>query len=183
MRDSGVSLRYEKLKQEMKKQNFDVVIAISPENVLYFSETYIQTQKSIRDRLAIAVLPLEQDPAMIACVIEEPTVENECWIKDRRYYFEFKESPIQFLVDVLTERGLLNKRIGIEMDYLSAAYYRELMQRLPNVKIESCLHTFNVVRSIKEEREIEILQHAALVTRDAYTEAISEVGVLSLIHI
>ena len=180
MKDSGVSLRYDKLKQEMKKQNFDVVIAISPENVLYFSETYIQTQKSIRDRLAIAVLPLEQDPAMIACVIEEPTVENECWIKDRRYYFEFRESPIQFLVDVLTERGLLNKRIGIEMDYLSAAYYRELMQRLPNVKIESCLHTFNVVRSIKEEREIEILQHAALVTRDAYTEAISEVGVGSL---
>ena len=61
MRDSGVSLRYDKLKQEMKKQNFDVVIAISPENVLYFSETYIQTQKSIRDRLAIAVLPLEQE--------------------------------------------------------------------------------------------------------------------------
>ena len=73
MRDSGVSLRYDKLKQEMKKQNFDVVIAISPENVLYFSETYIQTQKSIRDRLAIAVLPLEQDPAMIASVIEEPS--------------------------------------------------------------------------------------------------------------
>lgn len=96
MRDSGVSLRYDKLKQEMKKQNFDVVIAISPENVLYFSETYIQTQKSIRDRLAIAVLPLEQDPAMIACVIEEPTVENECWIKDRRYYFEFRESPSSF---------------------------------------------------------------------------------------
>ena len=52
----------------MKKQNFDVVIAISPENVLYFSETYIQTQKSIRDRLAIAVLPLEQDPAMLSLI-------------------------------------------------------------------------------------------------------------------
>ena len=48
MRDSGISQRYDKLKREMQKQNFDVVIAISPENVLYFSETYIQTQKSIR---------------------------------------------------------------------------------------------------------------------------------------
>ena len=180
MRDSGISQRYDKLKREMQKQNFDVVIAISPENVLYFSETYIQTQKSIRDRLAIAVLPLEQDPAMIACVIEAPTVEDECWIKDRRYYFEFKESPIQFLADVLEERGLLDKRIGIEMDYLSAAYYRELMERLPNANIISCLHTFNVVRSIKEPGEIQLLQHAALVTRDAYTAAIDEITVGSL---
>lgn len=180
MKNSGISARYDKLKLEMKRQNFDVVIAISPENVLYFSETYIQTQKSIRDRLAIAVLPLEQDPAMIACVIEAPTVENECWIKDRRYYFEFKESPIQFLVDVLKERGLVGKRIGIEMDYLSAAYYRELVELLPNIELTSCLHAFNVVRSIKEQKEIEILQRAALITRDAYTEALTEISVGSL---
>lgn len=175
MRDSGISLRYDKLKKEMQKQNFDVVIAISPESVLYFSETYIQTQKSIRDRLAIAVLPVEQDPAMIACVIEAPTVEDECWIKDRRYYFEFKESPIQFLVDVLKERGLTDKRIGIEMDYLSAHYYQELTAFLPAVKLESCLHTFHVVRSIKEENEIKILTMAALSTRDAYLKAMKEV--------
>ena len=106
MKNSGCSARYDKLKAEMKRQNFDVTIAISPENVLYFAETYIQTQKSIRDRLAIAVLPLEQEPAMIACVIEAPTVEDECWIKDRRYYFEFKESPIQFLADVLGKLGI-----------------------------------------------------------------------------
>lgn len=175
MRDSGVSLRYDKLKKEMAKQNFDVVVAISPENVLYFGETYIQTQKSIRDRLAIAVLPLEQDPAMIACVIEAHTVDDECWIRDRRYYFEFKESPIQYLVDVLKERGLVGKRIGIELDYLSARYYRELVELLPGVELISCEHAFNVVRSIKEEKEIKTLQRAALVTRDAYTKAIAEV--------
>lgn len=175
MRDSGVSPRYDKLKVEMKRQELDVVVAISPENVLYFAETYIQTQKSIRDRLAIAVLPLEQDPAIIACVIESPTVEHECWIRDRRYYFEFKESPIQFLANVLEERGLTHKRIGVELDYLSAHYYQELLERIPNIQLVSCLNAFNVVRSIKEEKEIQILQRASLVTRDAYTKAITEI--------
>lgn len=175
MRDSGISQRYDRLKLVMEQQNLDVVVAISPENVLYFAETYIQTQKSIRDRLAIAVLPLEQDPAMIACVIESPTVEDECWIRDRRYYFEFKESPIKFLVDVLKERGLADKRIGIELDYLSAHYYKELMEQLPNLQLVSSLHAFNLVRSIKEPKEITTLQRAALVTRDAYLKAITEV--------
>lgn len=180
MKNSGCSARYDKLKAEMKRQNFDVTIAISPENVLYFAETYIQTQKSIRDRLAIAVLPLEQEPAMIACVIEAPTVEDECWIKDRRYYFEFKESPMQFLADVLKERGLVGKRIGIELDYLSAAYYRELTELLPGIELLPCLHAFNVVRSIKEQKEIETLQRAALVTRNAYLDALTEISVGSL---
>ncbi len=76
--------RYERCKPYMLKDNLDAVVALSPENVLYFAETYIQTQSSIRDRLAIAVMPLDREPAMIACKIEEPTVENETWIKDRR---------------------------------------------------------------------------------------------------
>lgn len=175
MQASGLTPRYERLKPLMKQYDLDVVVAISPENVLYFAQTYIQTQKSIRDRLAIAVLPLEQDPAMIACVIEAPTVDHECWIQDRRYYFEFKESPIQYLVDVLQERGLADKRVGIELDYLSAHYYRELMELLPNLQLVSSLHVFNLVRSIKEPEEITILQNAALATRDAYMKAIREV--------
>lgn len=167
--------RYQRLKPLMKQHGLDVIVTISPENVLYFAQTYIQTQKSIRDRLAIAVLPLEQDPAMIACVIESPTVEHECWIQDRRYYFEFKESPIQYLVDVLKERGLANKKIGIELDYLSARYYRELVELLPDIQLVSGTHLINLVRAIKEPREIEFLQNAALATRDAYLKAIQEI--------
>lgn len=177
MKNSGKSTRFDRIRQEMPKHGLDVVIAISPENVLYFGETYIQTQKSIRDRLAIAILPLEQDPTMIACVIEEHTVEDETWIQDKRYYFEFKESPIQFMIDALAEKGLTDKKIGIELDYLSAHYYRELMEKLPNAQLYSGADVFNVVRSIKEPEEIKKLQYAAIATRTAFEQAASETHV------
>ncbi|AEF85068.1 putative peptidase M24 [Treponema primitia ZAS-2] len=173
MRNSGVSKRYDKIKQKMADK-FDVVVALSPENVLYFGETFIETQKSLRDRLAIAVLPLAQDPVMIACIIEENTVEDEVWIKDKRYYFEFKESPIQFLVDALKERGLAEKRIGIELDYLSAQYYIELKRLLPDANIQPCTDLFGAIRSIKEPEEITKLQNAGIATRKAFEKALAE---------
>ena len=76
----ATSERYERLKKLMARENLDVTVVISPENTLYFAETYIMTQSSIRDRLAIAVLPLEQEPAFIGCSIEQATIESETWI-------------------------------------------------------------------------------------------------------
>ena len=174
MRNSGKSARYDKLRARMEQMDLDVAIAISPDNVLHFAETYIQTQKSIRDRLAIAVLPRDAEPVMIACVIEQNTVEDETWIRDKRFYFEFRESPIRFLVDALKERGLTGKRIGIEMDYLTARYYRELVELLPDANLVPCTEVFNIVRTIKEPEEIQKLQYAAIATRTAFERAIEE---------
>lgn len=62
MRNSGKSLRYERLKLVMQREKLDAMVAVSPENVFYMAETYIETQKSLRSRLAIALLPLEAEP-------------------------------------------------------------------------------------------------------------------------
>ena len=120
MLDETRGARYERCKPYMEQQGLDVLVAISPENVLYFAETYIQTQTSIRERLAITVMPLASEPAIIACKIEEPTVEAETWISDRRYFVELQCSPIAMLADVIKEKHLENRRIGIELNYLMA---------------------------------------------------------------
>lgn len=165
---SKSNLRYEKCKKFMSREGLDVVVALSPENVFYFGETYISTQKSIRDRLAMVVLPLKSDPAIIACIIEENTVAEETWIQDIRTYIEFKESPMKLLVDVLKEKGLDKKRVGIELDYLMAHYYKELVALLPDTELVLCTKIFDKVRMIKEKREIDILAYAASSTRKAF---------------
>lgn len=164
MLDESRGARYERCKRYMEQEHLDAVIAISPENVLYFAETYIQTQTSIRERLAIAVMPLESEPAMIACKIEQPTVDAETWIKDRRYYVELQCSPIAMMADVIKEKHLENKRIGIELNYLMATYYREMVEALPNVEFVQCSRVFDMVRAIKEQREIKLLSYAGLQT-------------------
>lgn len=167
--------RYDRLKKYMAEDGIDVAVIISPANTIYFSETYIMTQKDIPDRLAITVLPLSGEPAIIACCIEQNTVDSETWIKDRRYYVEFQQSPIDFLADVLEERGLADARIGIELGYLTASYYQELMHRMPNINLVNCKRIFEKVRMIKEPKEIKYLADAANITRVAMEKGLQEV--------
>jgi Xaa-Pro dipeptidase len=167
--------RYDRLKKHMEKEGLDVAVVISPENTLYFAETYIMTQTDIRDRLAIVVLPLVGEPTMIACGIEKGTVDTETWIKDKRYYIEFQESPIQFLAEVLKEKGFEKKKVGIELDYLMAHYYIELIERMPKANFVSCIRLFDKVRMIKEDKEIAILSKAANITRESFEKALKEV--------
>lgn len=174
MRNSGTSARYDRLRDIMRQEKLDAIVAVSPENVFYMAETYIETQKSLRDRLAIALLPLESDPVMIGCVIEENTIEDETWIRDKRYYFEFRESPIRFLADAIVEKNLQRGRIGIELDYLSALYYEELKAALPEARLIPCVRLLEKLRSVKDEGEIALLTRAAVQTRRAFEMAVAE---------
>ncbi|MCI9332446.1 MAG: aminopeptidase P family protein [Oscillibacter sp.] len=170
----AVSERYGRLQRLMEKEGLDVTVVISPENTLYFAETYIMTQSSIRDRLAIAVLPLEKEPVFIGCSIEQSTIESETWIEDKRFYTEFMESPIAFLASVLREKGLDHGKVGVELDYLMAHYYREMVELLPDVEFVPCTRLFDKIRMIKEPVEIEMLSKAAQSTRAALERALLE---------
>lgn len=102
--------RSKRLKEVMIQKGMDVLVAISPENVLYSTGAYIITQRSLRDRLEISIIPQDGEAAFVVCGIEESLAREESWIEDLRPYVEFKESPIKFLADVLIEKGLDKKK-------------------------------------------------------------------------
>ena len=163
--------RNEYFKELMAKEGIDTLVALSPENVLYSTGAYIMTQKLIRDRLEIAVFPQKQEPIFIVCGIEESGIKEQTWIKDIRSYIEFKESPVQFLVDTLIEMGLEKGHIGIEKHYWNAYYYTELINAMPDATFVECQRIFEDVRMIKDPDEVEILTKASKVTRKALEAA------------
>lgn len=161
----------DKMKELMRRENFDAIVAITPENVLYSTGSYIITQKFLRDRLGIAVFPLEGDPVFIVCSIEESLAREESWISDIRTYVEFQESPIDFLADVLEELQVNRGSIGMELDYLSVKYWEQFQKRLPDAKVAECKEIFSDVKMIKTAKEIELLAKGARVTRKAVEAA------------
>lgn len=163
--------RNEYFKELMAKEGIDALVALSPENVLYSTGAYIMTQKLIRDRLEIAVFPQKQEPIFIVCGIEESGIKEQTWIKDIRSYVEFKESPVQFLVDALIEMGLEKGHIGIEKHYWNAYYYTELINAMPDATFVECQGIFEDVRVIKDPDEVEILTKASKATRKALEAA------------
>ena len=146
-----------RLQTLVEASEFDAVIAVSPENVLYTGDVFISTQVDIRDRLALIVWAKGRAPAYVLCQVEEGYVRQESWISDIRTYKEFVTSPIDVLADTLDEFGLARGRVGIETEYLAARYHHMLMTRLPDLRLESCDMLFARARMIKSQRERDIL--------------------------
>jgi len=167
MKKNILKERNERIKKLMKEKEMDVVIALSLENVFYSTGAYIMTQRALKDRLEIAILPQKGEPVFVICKIEERLAKEETWIEDMRTYIEFKESPIQFMVTALQEMGLEKGCIGIEQHYLSTHYYLELKNAMPNAEFIECQNIFDEIQMIKEPGEIEILAKAAKGTRKA----------------
>lgn len=154
---------------------FDAVVAASPENVRYIGDVHISTQTSIRDRLALIVWAKGKAPMFILCAVEEGYVREESWIQDIRPYKEFVTRPTAVLADVLQELGLADGLIGMETEYLAARYYRELLQQLPKLRVQSCEPLFERVRMFKTDREVAVLRHAFRSTEKALLSVYSTV--------
>jgi Xaa-Pro aminopeptidase len=148
----------------MRDAGLDAVIAVSPENTYYLSGTRIDTQVSIRDRLAIVLWPCGEEPSFIVCNLEEAQARAESSIKDIRSYFEFKTSPVALLADLIKERGLSGKKLGLEMRYLSAHYFVELESLMAGARFVDCSELLEKVRMIKTPDEIELMKKSFLLT-------------------
>ncbi|PZC49338.1 MAG: Xaa-Pro aminopeptidase [Chloroflexi bacterium] len=155
------------LRREIENSDFDAVVAMSPENSPYASGVLLWTQRSIRDRLALVVLPKKGSPTLIVATQEEGYCREKSWIEDIRGYVQGYKSPIDVLAEVLEEKGLAAGRIGYEPTYLSVDYYEQLVAALPEAQFESSESQFACARMVKSESEIEVLKRAAVATERA----------------
>ena len=164
-------LNYELLREKMKEKNLDAVVAISPENVLYSTGSWIPLYKALRERLAIVLIPINENPILIVCGIEENIVKAESRIKDIRSYREFKESPVDYLINILKEKKLEKGNIGIEKDYFPIQHFEKLYTYLSDITFTACNDIFEKLRMIKSDDEIELLSFAAKATHKAIEAA------------
>ncbi len=156
---------------------YDAVVAVSPENVLYAGDVFLSTQIDIRDRLAFVVWAKGRVPAYVLCQVEEGYVRQESWINDIRTYKEFVTSPVDVLADTLDEFGLASSRVGIETEYLGVRYHQMLMARLPGLRLEPCDNLFAQARMIKSQRERDILTAGFRGTEKALMETYTKTRV------
>lgn len=157
-----------RLRSLLEASEFDAVIALSPENFPFTAGCFVWTQSSIRDRLALTVWAKgEPEPVIIVCEVEEPQVRADSWATDIRSYVEFHESPMERVAEVLHEKGVEDGRLGIEMKYVSAAYFEDLQTRVPGAEFAPCEDLFYGARMVKTPAEIALLTQAARATEKA----------------
>jgi Xaa-Pro dipeptidase len=140
-----------------------------------------------------AVFPLEGEPAL---VVGPFTAVNagDIWVRDLRVYgdsgldFSLHEqaapesvdalygllrnapltaSPTAALVGALRDRGLLQARIGIEMEGVTPPSLQELRQSLPHASLKDSSNLIRLIRAVKSPEEIERLTRSAQINEQA----------------
>jgi Xaa-Pro dipeptidase len=71
--------------------------------------------------------------------------------------------PMNFVADLLEEKGWAKRALGVEMDsyYFTAACYESLRRNLPNAAFKDATTLVNWIKVIKSPREIEYMERAA----------------------
>jgi ectoine hydrolase len=95
------------------------------------------------------------------------------------YVQSTERHPMDFLSQVLTERGWGAKKIGVEMDnyYFSAAAFASLQKHLPNARFVDATALVNWQRAVKSPTEIGYMRNAARIVEAMHSRIADKIEV------
>ncbi|OFW73021.1 MAG: hypothetical protein A2Y55_08075 [Actinobacteria bacterium RBG_16_68_12] len=165
-----------KMQDAMARHGLDAIVATSPENVAWSSGAAPPSQKTVRSRLAAAVVPRGGGTELVAIRLEGPVVRTQSRLDALRLYEEFVEDPVLVFADSLRERGLADGVIGVEETHLSHADYGKLADALPNARLVRADELFEELRMVKTPAEIDAIREIAVAAERIATEVCERFG-------
>jgi Xaa-Pro dipeptidase len=159
----------------MRSHGLDAMISCSPENFAYVAGFVVPSQQLIRHRHAMVIVTASGTPAIFGVDMEATTIGRREPNVPTRIWAEFLDDAMAVLASQLTELGLAEKRIGIEMDYLPASDFARLEKALPRAKFEACEHALARLRQVKSAEEIALLRKLSRIADQAITDALAAV--------
>lgn len=143
------------------------MVIMSPENVCWTTGVLIPSQRTVRHRHAIALVPREGEAELIVVDVEEGLARAKAEVARVTAYNEFTQRPVLVLAEAVRARDLRGA-VGIEAGYLNYADYRLLEEALEGiaylVPIDEVLAS---LRMIKTPGEVARLRRAAQVAEQA----------------
>ncbi len=144
----------------MTEAGLDALAIIAPENVGWTADIMVPSQKIVRHRHAIVLVPRGGDPELIVVNIEAGFVKANSPIQAVTAYNEFTDKAVGVLAERLQARGLAQGRIGVEATYLNHSDYLRLAAALPAATLVPADELIERLRMIKTPGEIEKLTQA-----------------------
>ena len=187
----------------MDEKGLDVIIASSPENVVYLSEFWSLGHWQLKGTQAYVVYPRDQKKEPIL-VIPESDIDilsdNPSWIPSFRSYGtcimedvgntgltdqekEYKRlksiangfsDPMEALVDALKSLECENQKIGLDERNVPFVLVRQLEAAL-HTKFEPAYEVLQKTRMVKTQEELERLEQSIALTESAIKTAMGEI--------
>jgi Xaa-Pro dipeptidase len=165
-----------KMDAAMDERGLDALVATSPENVAWASGAAPPSQKTVRSRLAAAVVPRGGASEVIAVALEGPVVKTQSRLDSIRLYEEFIEDPIAVVAASLRERGLERATVGVEDTHLSFADREKLAALLPEAMLARADELYEELRMVKTPGEIEAIRRIGAAAERIAAEVCASFG-------
>lgn len=174
--------RVKKTKESMDQKGIEVLIITDPANMNYLTGF---DGWSFYVHQCIIVMIDKEEPIWVGRGQDANACRLTGWISDKNilnYTDDYVQSlikhPMDFVADVLKEKGYGNKVIGTEMDtyYYTAACQKSLEKNLPNSRFKDATYLVNWIRGVKSEAEIEYIKKAAKIVENTMKTAYESVN-------
>lgn len=173
--------RVSKTKERMNREGIEVLLATDPANMNYLAG-YDGDSFYVPQGLILKID--EEQPVWFGRGMDANGARITTWLKEeniRAYSDDYVQSsikhPMNFVTNILKEKGRTNKIIGVEMDqcYFTARCLTELKKDLPNTVFKDATLLVNMVRQIKSEKEISYMKRAARIVERAIQVGIESI--------
>ncbi len=174
--------RIRKTKKSMDETGIDVMVVSDPANMNYL--TGYDGWSFYVPQVVVVVMD-EEEPIWIGREMDANGARHTTFLSDDNifgYPDHYVQSPdrhpMNYFADILKQKDLSKKNIGVEMDayYFSARGYEELKKDLPDASFKDGNLLVNWVRNIKSDREIEYMRQAGKITEKVMQVAIDTVS-------
>ena len=183
----------------MQERGVDALVASSTENVYYVSDYWSLGKKLGCGVETYVVLPLNNDPAIIAPTDEaDLVIYSGTWIDDLRFYGEAKadvgeveetseqtESLLKIhkesepekdgataLLKALGDLGVDKGVIALDTSDLSPDIYEHIKGKVPDSKIVDGSSLLREIRQVKTQPEVECILRATEITEKSMEDAL-----------
>ena len=171
---SEYEARHARIRAAMDARGLDALLIADPANIFYVCGNYpYETAMH-----ASVLLPREGEPVIQVASIEVAVAMLKSCIEDIASYGWSSATEIcDQLASLIRERGLADKRIGIEMQAtgLRIQHFKDLRAALPSVDFGDSTDLLLDLRIVKSAAEVECLRKAA-----GYTWAGIEAGLAEI---
>jgi Xaa-Pro aminopeptidase len=121
-----------------------------------------------------AVVPAVGDPILLASEFEMLNARLGAWCEDR-VTFAVQSDPIETVCRTLRDRGLAQRRIGVELQVLTAEQYKAIERWLPVAALLEAGDILPRVKVIKSSAEIAYLRESARLSTLGMQASLAEV--------
>ncbi len=174
--------RIQKTKERMAQEGMDVLLVADPANMNYL--TGYDGWSFYTPQLVIVSTDADE-PVWVGRGMDANGAKHTTFLAPENiigYPDHYVQSPVRhplnFVADVLRERGLADKTIGVEMDayYFTAKSFAELTRSLPNGRFSDASLLINWIRLVKSPQEIEYMKQAGKIMEKVMQVAIDTVA-------